>query len=161
MPIFLILLILLAFPILEIGILISLFHQYGAWVLLYLIMVGMLGWQLIKDEKLMLMGRITQALMVGGTPAKALFVSFKNVIAGLLLIVPGVISDAIAVILLLIPSATPPNLGQSDVSAEQDVFQTNREARDARFERRQPREAANETIIEGEFRREDDTPPSR
>ncbi|MDP1766885.1 MAG: FxsA family protein, partial [Methylotenera sp.] len=34
---------LLAFPIAEIWILINLFQQYGWWVLLYLVAVGLLG----------------------------------------------------------------------------------------------------------------------
>ena len=40
-------LMLLAFPIAEIWILINLSHRYGWWVLLYLVVVGWLGLQLV------------------------------------------------------------------------------------------------------------------
>lgn len=127
----LILLILLAFPVAEIWLLLALAHQYGWLLLVYLVIVAVLGYRLIKDEKLLMFGRMAQTLSQGGTPARALFGSAKNLLAGILLIIPGVISDVIAVILLLLPSATP-------------------SARQARG-----RAAANDDVIEGEFRRED------
>ncbi|HEU4709847.1 MAG TPA: FxsA family protein [Methylophilaceae bacterium] len=127
------LLILLAFPVLEIWILIELGSRYGGWVLAYLVIIAILGWRLIQDERQLMGGRMMQSLRMGGTPAKALFMSGKNLIAGVLLILPGVISDAIAAILLLIPTATEP--------------QFNTSYRDSG--------AANDDIIEGEFRRED------
>lgn len=132
MPVFFLLLILLAFPVLEIGLLIALAGQYGWWLLLYLVIVAILGFRLIKDEQLMMFGRMAQTLSQGGTPGKALFGSAKNMIAGILLIIPGVISDLVAVILLLLPTAKG---GPSPSQAR--------------------RKAANDDVIEGEFRRED------
>lgn len=127
------LLILLAFPVLEILVLIELADNFGGWVLAYLIIIAILGWRLILDEKFQLAGRVMQTLSQGGTPAKALFLSIKNLIAGVLLIIPGVITDALAVVLLLIP--TPSN------------SQTASDYTSAR--------AANEDVIEGEYRREE------
>ena len=133
MPIIFLLLILLAIPVLEIWLLIELAARYGWWLALYLILVAALGFRLIKDEQLMMVGRMAQTLSQGGTPARALFGSAKNMIAGILLIIPGVITDAIAVILLLLPSPRgTPNPRQA-----------------------RARKAANDDIIEGEFRRED------
>ena len=124
---------LLAFPIAEISILISLANQYGWWVLLYLVVVALLGLQLIRDEKLLFSGRMMQSLTQGGNPVKAIFGSARNIIAGVLLIIPGVITDIIAVILLLIPvNKNAPNASNH-----------------------QTRKAANDDVIEGEFRRED------
>lgn len=127
------LLILLAFPVLEIWILAELGSRYGGWVLAYLVIIAILGWRLIQDERQLMGGRMMQSLRMGGTPAKALFMSGKNLIAGVLLILPGVISDAIAVVLLLIPAMTEPQFSASYRNAG----------------------AANDDIIEGEFRRED------
>lgn len=104
MHVFLFLLILLAFPVLEIWLLIELADNYGWSLLGYLLIVAILGWRLILDEKLMIFGRVAQTLSQGGTPAKVLFGSAKNMIAGILLIIPGVITDVFAVLLLLIPS---------------------------------------------------------
>ena len=123
---------LLAFPIAEIWILISLFQEYGWWVLLYLVVMFLLGLQLIRDEKLLFSGRMMQSLSQGGNPMKAMFGSARNIIAGILLIIPGVLTDLIAVVLLLIPvdkSAIKPSTFKQ--------------------------QAANGDVIEGEFHRED------
>jgi UPF0716 protein FxsA len=123
---------LLAFPIAEIWILVNLFQQYGWWVLLYLVAMVLLGLQLIRDEKLLFSGRVMQSLSQGGNPMKAMFGSARNIIAGILLIIPGVLTDVIAVVLLLIPV---------DKSAiKSSTFK---------------QQAANDDVIEGEFHRED------
>ncbi|MCB4810146.1 FxsA family protein [Methylovorus menthalis] len=139
MPLPLLLLILLAFPVVEIWLLIELAGRYGVWVLLYLVVVAILGWRLIQDEKLML-GRMTQTLSQGGAPARALFSGAKNMLAGILLIIPGVVTDAIAVILLLLPSAKP------------EVFDQTVQPEPRQSRRPQ---AANDDVIEGEYTRED------
>jgi len=123
---------LLAFPIAEIWILINLFQQYGWWVLLYLVAMVLLGLQLIRDEKLLFSGRMMQSLSQGGNPMKAVFGSARNIVAGILLIIPGVLTDLIAVVLLLIP------VDKSTIKSS--TFK---------------QQAANDDVIEGEFHRED------
>ena len=122
--------ILLAFPVMELLLLIELAGRYGWWLLLYLVVVAILGWRLILDEKLLVLGRMTDTLRQGKRPSQALFGSAKNMIAGVLLIIPGALSDLLAVILLLLPSPRP--LADSQAKA------------------------ANDDVIEGEFRREDE-----
>ena len=129
---FILMLALLAFPVAEIWILISLGHHYGWWVLLYLVVVAMLGMQLIREEKALFSGRMMQTLTQGGHPIKAMFGSARNMIAGVLLIIPGVITDVIAAILLMIPI--------NDAS-KASAYRTEK--------------AANDDVIEGEFHRED------
>lgn len=128
-----ILAILLAFPILEIWLLIELGNRYGWWLLFYLILMAVLGWRLILEEKLFMLGRIAQTLAQGGTPMKALFGSFKNLLAGILLIIPGVLSDFIALMLLLLPTTKTEPVHQKDHS---------------------PNSTDND-VIEGEFHREE------
>jgi UPF0716 protein FxsA len=123
---------LLAFPVAEIWILIALSQQYGWWVLLYLVAMIVLGLQLIRDEKLMFSGRMMQHLNQGGNPIKAIFGSARNIIAGILLVIPGVMTDLIAVVLLLIPVN-----------------------KDAQKMPKHTQKAANDDVIEGEYRRED------
>lgn len=145
MHVLLFLLILLAFPVLEIWVLIELGSRYG-WALLgYLVVMAILGWRLILDEKVMIFGRVAQTLVQGGTPAKVLFGSAKNMIAGILLIIPGVITDIFAVILLLIPSPKPLSFEQNDPTGFGNGNHTNPKSR----------RAANDDVIEGEFKRED------
>ena len=126
--------ILLAFPVTELWILIQLGDEYGWWVLAYVLLMVGLGWRLIQDEKQMVFGKVAQSLAMGGTPSRAIFGSAKNLLAGILLILPGVISDALAVILLLLPGAAHDGHRGDD---------------------RRARRAANDDVIEGEFRRED------
>ena len=136
------LLILLAFPVLEIWLLIELADRYGWSLLVYLGVVALLGWRLVQDEKQLIFGRFAQTLAAGGTPAKVLLGSAKNLLAGVLLLIPGVVTDLFAVILLLIPSPKP--VMEQDASAG-FADQLNR----------QGRQAANDNVIEGEYRRED------
>ena len=131
-------LILLAFPIAEIWLLIELGQRYGWWLLVYLVTIGLLGLQLIKEERLLFSGRMMQSLRMGGSPAKAMFGSLRNIIAGVLLIVPGVITDIIAAILLIIPIKNGQLPNNSEPSSPYQGGQ-----------------AANDDVIEGEFRRED------
>ena len=130
--------ILLAFPVMEIWLLVELGSRYGWWLGAYLLLVAILGWRLILDEKLLMLGRMAQTLSQGGTPAKAIFGSAKNLVAGVLLILPGIISDAIAVLLLLVPAPKP-------------VFVSRETPGNGSTGGR----AANDDVIEGEFRRED------
>ena len=142
---FLIGLILLAFPFAELFLLVDLAHRYGWWLLLYLVVVGVLGLQLIKGEKLLLSAKMMQSVASGGNPIKTILGSARNMVAGVLLIIPGVISDVIAVILLLIPisnaSTSKPNANRTTNNQQPPEFQrTNEHAA-----------AANDDVIEGEY----------
>lgn len=131
MPVLLILAILLAFPFVEFYLLYRLATNYGWWLAAYLPATMLAGWLLIQEERLAVFGRLFQILQNGQHPVIALLTSARKVLAGLLLIFPGVISDAIAVLLLLMPIPR----GQRSPH--------------------QPPAAANDEVIEGEWRRED------
>ena len=103
----LLLFILLAFPIAEIWLLIDLAETYGWWLGLYLVLVTYLGWRLIQEEKQLLAGRMLQTLMQSPSPNLSILGGLKNLLAGVLLVIPGVMTDLIAVLLLLIPTAKP------------------------------------------------------
>jgi UPF0716 protein FxsA len=151
---FFILLLLLAFPIAEIMVLIQLFDRYGIWVLLYLVVVGLLGLQLIKEEKLLFSGRMMQGLTQGGNPIKAMFGSARNMIAGVLLMVPGVITDVIAALLLLIPLKSAPK-AQPNTQSDQPYQDAPFQEKAHQGEPYKKPKAANDNVIEGEYRRED------
>lgn len=103
MRLLLLLLILLAFPILELVLLFQLAERFG-WALLgYLIFTAICGWLLIQDERWMAFGRMAETLSKGEHPVRALLTSAKKVMAGVLLIFPGVLSDVLAILILLIP----------------------------------------------------------
>lgn len=146
---FVMLFLLIAFPIAELTVLINLFSSYGLWVLFYLVVVGLLGLQLIKEEKLLFSGRLMQQMMQGDSPFKAIFGSARNIFAGILLLVPGVITDVIAALLLLIPIKKDTNTPRP----ESQEYQTYHEAEPT--EKNTTNTSDNYDIIEGEYRRED------
>ncbi len=137
---FLIMLILLAFPLVELFLLIQLGDEYGWWLLLYLVVIGYLGLQLIRGEKLLISAKMMQSLSSGGNPIKTILGSARNMVAGVLLIIPGIITDIIAVILLLIPISKP---GLNSSTSNQYQQSTNRNA-------------ANDDVIEGEYTKIDE-----
>lgn len=113
--------ILLAFPIAEIFVLVKLFHQYGWLVLVYLVVIGYLGLQLIRGEKILMGPKMMQSLASGGNPIRAMLGTARNMIAGVLLLIPGVITDIIAAVLLLLPvkGSGQQNAQSADFSAGQ------------------------------------------
>jgi UPF0716 protein FxsA len=117
MRLLLILAILLAFPIFEIYWLVRLADTYGWWLALYLLFTSVAGWALIQEERLAVFGRLFQMIQSGQHPALALLSSAKRLLAGVLLMLPGVASDIIAIVLLLIPipAARPRQTADNDV----------------------------------------------
>lgn len=111
MRMLLILLILLAFPVLEVMVLFELASRYGWWVLGYLLLSAAFGTALIMEERIVVFARLIQTLQEGRHPVLALLTSAKKMIAGILLILPGVLSDVAALLLLIVPlpaSRKPP-----------------------------------------------------
>ena len=98
--------IVMGFPLIEGALLYKLAsgeHGHGGWVLAWLIFAAVAGVVLIKQARFSLVTRLAQALSHGQFSIAALIDSFRTVIAGLLLIFPGIISDIIALGILLIP----------------------------------------------------------
>jgi UPF0716 protein FxsA len=107
---FFILAILMGFPLMEGALLFKLAsgeHGSGAWVLAWLVFAAVAGVVLIKQARFSLVARLGQALSQGQFSIAALVDSFRTVIAGLLLIFPGFISDVMALCILLIPIREP------------------------------------------------------
>jgi UPF0716 protein FxsA len=143
---FLIIGLLIGFPLAEGALLYRLAtgpEGHGGWVLAWLVFAVMAGVVLIKQARFSLIARLTSALSQGQFSLAAFIDSFRTVIAGLLLIFPGLISDVMAMILLLIPVREP-----AFINAQQTRSAGHsRNASSAQSER--PAD-----ILEGEFRRE-------
>jgi UPF0716 protein FxsA len=103
MRMLLIFMILLAFPVLEVVLLFELASRYGWWVLAYVVTSAAFGAALIMEERIVVFARLIQALQEGRHPFMALLASAKKMIAGVLLILPGVLSDVAALLLLMTP----------------------------------------------------------
>lgn len=107
---FLIIGILMGFPLLEGAVLYKLAAGptgHGGWVLAWLVFAAIAGVVLIKQARFSLISRLASALSQGQFSLAAFIDSFRTVLAGLLLIFPGVISDVMALALLLIPVREP------------------------------------------------------
>jgi UPF0716 protein FxsA len=122
----LILLILLGFPTLEVLVMVLLAQKLGWWLLAWLVASAVAGLTLIREEQFAVFGRVMAAAQRGGDPMRAMLTSGRLILAGLLLVFPGVISDALALLVLIWPR------------------------------RRQRKQSSHEIeVIDGEFRRED------
>jgi UPF0716 protein FxsA len=96
--------ILLGFPLLEAVVLVRLSETLGWWVLAWVVLAAVAGMALIKEARFAMLARLTAGLAQGQFSINALTDSARTVIAGLFLIFPGVVSDLIALTLLLWPS---------------------------------------------------------
>jgi UPF0716 protein FxsA len=99
----LLLAILLGFPLLEIVVLVRLGETHGWWVLAWVLLAAVAGIALIKEARFALVARLAASLAEGRFSVTALVDSARTVLAGLLLIFPGVVSDFMALTLLLLP----------------------------------------------------------
>ena len=95
--------ILLGFPVLEGLVLLRLADQVGWWVLGWVVLAACAGMALIKEARFALVARLAAGFAQGRFAIAALTDSARTVLAGLLLIFPGVVSDLIALTLLLLP----------------------------------------------------------
>jgi UPF0716 protein FxsA len=119
---------LLGFPLLEVMVLVRLSDSLGWWVLAWVVLAACAGMALIKEARIALVARLAAGFAQGRFAIAALTDSARTVLAGIFLIFPGVVSDLIALTLLLLPGPR--------VVVESGI-----------------RRAAQGNLIEGEFRR--------
>lgn len=98
------LLVVLGFPALEIYTMFRVADIIGWWLLAWFLFSALIGWALIREESLAVFGRLALAVQNGQSPLAAVWDSGRTMLAGLLLIIPGVLSDVLALILLLLPN---------------------------------------------------------
>lgn len=131
--------ILMGFPLLEGAVLYTLGQGHGGWVVAWLFFAAVAGIVLIKQARFSLVTRLASELSRGQFSLAAIIDSFRTVLAGLLLIFPGIISDVMALVLLLLPIREP--------AYQFAAVRPNRAAKP-------PGNVIHESVIEGEFRRE-------
>jgi UPF0716 protein FxsA len=138
--------ILIGFPLAEGAVLYHLAtgpQGHGGWVFAWLVFAAIAGVVLIKQARFSLISRLASAVSQGQFSLSAFIDSFRTVLAGLLLIFPGIISDVMALVLLMIPMREP----ALEHSPRQQPY--------ARADSRsRATAAASGGVIEGEFKRE-------
>ena len=95
--------ILLGFPLLEAVVLVRLSETLGWWILAWVVLAACAGMALIKEARFAMLARLAAGLAQGEFSIVALTDSARTVVAGILLIFPGVVSNLIALTLLLLP----------------------------------------------------------
>ena len=120
--------ILLGFPLLEAVVLVRLTETLGWWMLAWVVLAACAGIALIKEARFAMLARLAAGLAQGRFSIAAFTDSARTVVAGFLLVFPGVVSDLVALTLLLWPG---PRMVTETVS----------------------RRRSGATLIEGEFRR--------
>ncbi len=103
MYIWLVLLILLVFPTAEVVVMVLLAQEIGWWLLVWLVGSALLGLTLLREERFAFFGRVMAAAQQGEDPLQAMLTSGRLMLAGALLVFPGVISDALALLVLIWP----------------------------------------------------------
>lgn len=97
-------LIFVALPLIEIAVLIKVGEAIGFWpTMLWLVAAAVLGSIVIREQGLSVVGRAFDTMREGRIPLEPMLDSYVVIMAGLLLIVPGLISDAIGLLLLIPP----------------------------------------------------------
>ncbi len=92
------------FPLLEIALLIKVGQTIGFWpTIMILVGTTVLGMMVIREQGLSMVGRMFGAMNEGRFPFEPLLDSYALVTAGFLLMVPGLITDAMGLLLLVPP----------------------------------------------------------
>lgn len=167
----------LAYPLLEIALMIKVGGMIGLWPLLGIVVcTGFAGAMALQRHGFTMLQRMTEEMAAGRPPVRAMLEGALMAAAGLLLIAPGLITDALGLALLVPPlrrwiagrlsggvlpggatfggrqpgdDATPTGaIDPDDPSREADTFGRHGSPRDGAA--RQPRTPI---VIEGEFER--------
>lgn len=145
------LLLLLGFPLLEMGLLVWLGSKFGLWVLLWLIATTVLGVMMLRHYGVSALLPVWGMMRQGQISLYQLLWPIRFVIAGVLFLIPGVLTD-IAAILLLLPFGGPALQTPSQPSYGESPFTP---------PPRSESTAGEHTTIDGEYQRVDDVPPPR
>lgn len=96
------LLLAIAFPMLEIAVLIKVGAAIGFWGTLGIVVgTGLIGVSVLQQHGFVVMRRLTESLNSGRTPFLPMIEGGVMFVAGICLIAPGVITDTIGLVLLI------------------------------------------------------------
>lgn len=98
-------LLLVALPLTEIYILVQIGYATSAWVPIAIVLVtGVVGSALARAQGLKVANRIREEMASGHMPADAVIDGFLVLLAGVLFVLPGVLTDVVGIALLFPPS---------------------------------------------------------
>ena len=98
-------LLLIALPLAEIFILVQIGYATSPWVPIAIVLVtGVVGSALARRQGLKVVDRIREEMQEGHMPADAVIDAFLVLLAGILFVLPGVLTDIVGIALLFPPS---------------------------------------------------------
>ena len=150
-------------PIVEIALLLQVSEVIGGWSTLALVIItAFIGAKLVKQQGIHALGNVQQQMAQGQMPAQDLFAGLCIIIAGVLLLTPGVMTDALGFLLLTpaVRSGLAKNLmaqaqakmGNPNQSSFYSSSFTQTPLKDP-FEKSHSEHSSN--TLEGEFKRKD------
>jgi UPF0716 protein FxsA len=139
-------------PIVEIAVLINIGEKIGGWnTVAIVIITAMTGAYLVRQQGLSTLVHAQQKMQTGNIPGQELAEGLLLVIAGVLLVTPGFITDGLGFLLCL--PMTRPVIAKSLL--KQMSVQIVSQGQDRQFYGQQS-QSNNDDIIEGEFEHKDD-----
>jgi UPF0716 protein FxsA len=146
-------------PIIEIAILINVGEQIGGWNTVFIVIItAFAGAYLVRQQGLSTLMQAQQKMQAGTLPGQEMAEGLLLVIAGVLLVTPGFITDGFGFLLSL--PMTRPVIARALMKAlavrvvtqsQTGEFHTHHSPH------QQPDGAGNNDVIEGEFEHQDDT----
>lgn len=159
MPLILIPVLLLFVPAIEIVVFIKVGQMIGAWKVIALVFLAAIaGAVLLRYQSIGVIRRLDRDLRQGRTPDASLFDGFLIVVGGVLLIIPGFVTDVIGLLLMipfvrrLVRNAIKSRVTVKGFSSYRGGFRRNRQddgvvdLSPEDFERREPRDRPPPTI---------------
>ena len=139
-------------PIIEITVLMSVGEQIGGWnTVAIVIITALAGSYLVRQQGLSTLLHAQQKMQTGNIPGQELAEGLLLVIAGVLLVTPGFITDGLGFLLCL--PMTRPVIAKSLL--KHLSVQVVNQSLNGQFYR-QPQQSNDDDIIEGEFEHKDD-----
>jgi UPF0716 protein FxsA len=156
----------LLLPWIELFTLIQLGSRIGAFqTLLYVFATLLLGLTIMRAQGMEIIGKLREVQMGGVLPQRLLVDELAVGLGGLLLIIPGLVTDSMAVLVLLGPlwrrlmaalgGPRGSSAGRPNGSRPGDPF-SSQSSHSSRSSQQNRRPDGNDDPIEGEFRRLDD-----
>ncbi len=101
---FILFLLFVAMPFIELALLISLGQQIGFWPTIAIVVVtALLGAAVLHSQGVQTLRKISESMASGEPPIQPVFDGFFIAIAGAFMLTPGVITDAVGLLLLVPP----------------------------------------------------------
>lgn len=162
-----VLLLLVALPLIEIGVLVKVGGWLGFWPTLAIVLLtAALGIAVLMENGVNAALRVQQSMLEGEAPLLPMLEGALSFVAGVLLVTPGLIADTFGLLLLVPPlrRMAARAVGRwllllDPATVQPEAAQPRRdgrEQRDTRSEPRQPDNGGAGPVIEGEFTRLDE-----